>query len=202
MASLTTHLRVADLLLDLVSETNFVHFIMGNIAPDCGGMPQITHWTPTGEKDAIRSQDFFDAYVKNELAEDKKAFYLGYYVHLLADIAWWNYVWIPASAKFSREIEQDRGFIKIIKKDWEAIDCLFKRDSKDCTAFKILEKINSFPNVYLDYYPENMIVNIANVFQCFDKNADKCNSYISYAEVSGIIEKIAFEIRDNCRLRL
>ena len=113
MATLEIHIQIAN---HFITKESPVQFYMGTIAPDCGGSPQVSHYTATGEKDAIRSQEFYDTYVKNEDEPEMKAFFLGYYIHLLADIAWWNHVWIPASIKYAKEIEQDRKFIKEIKK--------------------------------------------------------------------------------------
>jgi len=185
MATLITHLRTANPFLDIIPNLSPAAFVMGSIAPDCEAPPQISHWTPTGEKDGIRSQDFFDAYLKNatnETAEDKKSFYLGYYIHLFADKAWWEHVWLPTSVRFCKEIEKDRGFIKEIKKSWHYADCLFLRGNKDLNAFRILEKIKSSPNIFIDCRPEN----------AFD-----FTPYISPAKVSVIINAIIAEIRDD-----
>lgn len=200
MASLITHMRIANTFIGIIEKISPVHFIMGSIAPDCGETPQITHWTHTGEKNDIRSQDFFNAYIKNESSDDKKSFYLGYYIHLLADIAWWNYVWIPASIKFKQEITQDKSFIKDIKKDWQYIDYLFLCENKDCEAFRILEETKIFPNIYLDYYSEDIFENMierVDISLSVGENSSKFISYISYGEIYEIIEKIVSDIK-NC----
>ncbi|MCL2517471.1 MAG: zinc dependent phospholipase C family protein [Oscillospiraceae bacterium] len=115
MAALDIHIQIANHFIDILKDISPSQFMMGTIVPDCGGAPQVSHYTSTGEKDAIRSQEFYDTYVKYEEDPELKSFFLGYYVHLLADTAWWNHVWIPASIKYAKEIEKDRKFIKEIK---------------------------------------------------------------------------------------
>ena len=95
MASWMVHLRIADKLLDNISDLSPVEFIVGNVAPD-SGVPnedwsvftpstQVSHFKTDSSKanpDAFAGKYFTPA-LQAGYSGQQYGFYLGYLVHLI-----------------------------------------------------------------------------------------------------------------------
>jgi hypothetical protein len=202
MASWMVHFRISDRLLEVL-DVNKEQFIVGNIGPDCGEPDEdwrvftpsanITHGKDTEDKSGIDSEAFYEAYIKNNMDLTKISFYLGYYVHLVTDILWRSKIALPIEEKYKEYFEKDKNFIWVVKKDWYDLDHKFLRDHNDFRAFRIFDKITSFPNIYLDYYSdlaiEKQIKYISGFYNNEYEDLDREYQYLTEAEINDFIEE-------------
>ena len=161
MATWIAHMRIAEHFMNLDERLDCVDFLVGNIGPDCG-VPNddwssftpdgnITHWKPDGN--TIDAEDFREKYVIS--GGDKFAFYMGYYFHLLTDIAWLElYNRKRREPIYYEGLNDDPNFIWTIKKDWYGQDEVFLHSHPDSVFFRVFQHIEAFDNVYFDFYPD------------------------------------------------
>ena len=83
-------------------------------------------------------------------------FYLGYYFHLLVDIAWSGlYDKKKLEPIYYEGLNADLKFIWTIKKDWYGQDEIFLHSNPDSVFFQVFQHIESFKNDYFDFYPHD-----------------------------------------------
>jgi hypothetical protein len=212
MASWMVHFRIADGLLDYLDACP-EPFIVGNIGPDCGEPnedwsafkppAEVSHWTENGLKRDINSKGFYKEYientiVKNHYDKDRLSFYLGYYVHLVTDILWAKKVHIPTMEKFQKEFYENQRFIWEVKKDWYDLDHMFLKSNPEFRAFRIFDKIRSFPNIYLDYFSkwaiEKQIRNISDFYNNHNGNTDREYPYLSKEEADRFVDEVIISL--------
>ena len=166
MATWGVHLRIATLFLDKLDKKHHREFVIGRVAPDCGygekdsfgdfvPPPKVTHWSPSGMKNDCRYKDFYNTFLTGK-RDDDYWFYLGYYVHLLADILWSVSMYMPTRIMYADEYEQNTEFLKIIKKDWNDIDVEHFRNLKNTPSFDILKNAGEIKD-YLSYYESGQL---------------------------------------------
>lgn len=167
MATWMVHLRVADRFLDRVEKERREEFLVGSVAPDCGygskdsfsgfiPPTSTTHWTPTGRKNDIDIDRFFDTYLKNADCWGDAAFYLGYLIHLLTDIKWGMGMYLPTKIKYREQYKQNPEFLLEIKKDWNDLDYRFIAENPDFRGFKKFCRIGEISD-YLPYYEHGQL---------------------------------------------
>ena len=167
MATWIAHMRVAEHFMKKHTHLNNKEFLVGNIGPDCGVpnedwsifTPDVatTHWQRGETKRSIDAKGFKQSYVNRE--DEKHPFYLGYYYHLITDIEWGKmYERKKQDSVYSDGLVADPNFIWTIKKDWYGQDHLYLQRNPDCVFFSIFSKIDSFENIYFDFYPENAFI--------------------------------------------
>ena len=161
MATWINHLRICEGIIKIYPNLNDDLFIVGNIAPDCG-IPNkdhssfipdkyITHWYNKND-----GEEIIDLFKERYLSQhdEKYHFYLGYYLHLLIDDMWRKYNKVVLKEN-QLCVEDKKKIITEIKKEWYGQDCLYLRENKDSIYFSRFIKIIDFPNIYLDYFPED-----------------------------------------------
>lgn len=163
MASWIVHLRIADRLLDNLS-VDTENFIAGNIAPDCGKkLPEggffpdahITHFTPS-DKGKCDYNGFYEQFTVPETDPARRAFYLGYYVHLFTDVLWVKYINEPCKKKFNALYSSDREeYYRRVKADWYDLDHLWLRDDPNMRSWEIFKTLTGFRNDLLSFYDED-----------------------------------------------
>ena len=102
-------------------------FLIGNIGPDCG-VPnedwscfipptEVSHWTKGSKKD-IQANAFAESYLTRKYeAHHEYSFMLGYYVHLLTDIAFSHFISEKKEHdKRYEPLNTDKKFIWTIKR--------------------------------------------------------------------------------------
>jgi len=159
MATWIAHMRIAEHFMETYGSLNNTAFLVGNIAPDSGvpnkdwsvftPNPSTTHWKTTGDIDA---EGFEHEYLQTKC--EKYPFYLGYYFHLLTDIEWSKLFSKKTKEQLYAEgLKADNNFIWTIKKDWYGQDHVYLQQHKNSVFFTHFAKIETFPNIYLDYFP-------------------------------------------------
>lgn len=97
MATWGLHIRLAEEILTKRHDLDKTGFLIGNIGPDCGlanadwsafdPPTSISHWKNEKTK-MISPEDFRQRHlIKTDIDFQEQSFLLGYYVHLLTDIA-------------------------------------------------------------------------------------------------------------------
>lgn len=163
MATWIAHLRVAEKLLNKDYNIDKEAFIVGNIGPD-SGVPNedwssfdpptaITHWKD--ENDIIQPERFYDKYLRNKKMDNKEySFKLGYYIHLLTDVEWTKlHKKQKENEEYRRNLEEDKNFIWIVKKDWYGHDFIYVENYKESIFHTVFKHIENVPD-YLDYFPK------------------------------------------------
>jgi len=170
MASWMVHLRVADKLLAHFPSLMPTEFVVGNMAPD-SGLPNEdgTAYTPNKDEshfrtcgeDGHRHPDpslFASLYLSPEQLADyttkERSFYLGYYAHLLTDVAWTSDIVIPTVERFHEEYTSAPvGFINgPLKRDWYDLDYLYLKEHPNFQAWEIYKAAEGFDNTYIDRF--------------------------------------------------
>ena len=210
MASWMIHLRIADSLLDRIPGLSPVEFIMGNMAPDCG-VPN-ENWTQffpstivshfrtddgTGKKE-IDLDAYLSAYFAPALREtyDPKqfSFYLGYYVHLLTDCLWTQFILAPSRDKFADERASDKaGWIRRMKADWYDLDFLYLKKHPGFRAFRVYLGAVGFQNTYMDFFSADAFDNrreyITGFYLQENDHLDREYHYLTEAEADQFVEE-------------
>ena len=170
MATWIAHLRIAEHFMSINSDLNNDEFLVGNIGPDCG-VPnedwseftpdgKMTHWQ-TGDKSTIDAEGFRDTYLSKK--DDKFTFYFGYYLHLLIDIEWLKlFERKKLEPLYADGLNNDPKFIWTIKKDWYGQDRVYLQEHGESIFFTKFAKIEEFPNIYFDFYPDNAFIRQVN----------------------------------------
>lgn len=214
MASWIVHLQIAEKLLDLVNEENQIQFIVGNIGPDCGKIVEnsddfepsskITHWKISEDKSKLDAEGFFATYLLHP-DKDKKAFYLGYYVHLITDMMWSNQIYEPVIRK-KTEDEIKKDFQRKIKRDWYDLDHLYLRNHPEFKGFQLFSQIKQFDNIYLDYYSKNAFTDQIKLISDFylgeHSGLDHEYIYLTESRREDFIEEVSAFIRRDLKEKM
>lgn len=137
MATWMTHLRVGDLVFEAVGAPwlDPLAFAFGSVAPDCGiALPDgryepsktATHYGHSGDRDYARFtwENFADT------SDDRAySFFLGCYLHIIADAAWVKGVHRPQFLAFRDAFPSDAAYNAAAKAEWEVLDFRFLRES-------------------------------------------------------------------------
>lgn len=173
MAYWMTHLRVAEALLRCLPEgISLPHYYAGSIAPDCGrtewnedGTPRylpgrvVTHWLKKDEaldRCLIDFEGFYNAMMPLAADDGARAFYWGYYIHLITDAMWQERVLRPRRESLADPSTEN---IAAMRADLKLADLADYRKNPHYPPLEILRNTPSFPNRYLDYYAEDDIEN-------------------------------------------
>ena len=199
MASWIAHMRVAAHFMRLYPELNNKEFLVGNIAPD-GGVPNPGGVTFTPDKrvthfhtsDSLRYdvRRFSDEYLRGR--DERYSFYMGYLFHLLTDRSFSQ--WYACKKKeplYAEGLARDPKFIWEIKRDWYGQDCLYLQSHPEFVFFTLFAPIESFPNVYFDFFPpEAFTWHVRRITDFFlEKKEDPGRDfpYLSKEEMDGIV---------------
>ena len=172
MAFWMTHLRVAEALLPYVGEVSKTHYYAGALAPDCGrteknpdGTPHyipgriVNHWIVKNEeldRSFIDFEKFYNETMPKADTPEKRAFYWGYYIHLITDAMWGEQVIRPRKKSLKEPTPVN---VKAMKDDIYRADLAFYRAHPGYEPLEVVRAIKKFPNCYLDYYNDTDIEN-------------------------------------------
>lgn len=215
MASWIVHLRIADKLLDKISNLSPTAFVVGNIAPD-SGVPNKdwSAFTPSGDISHFKTTDnegfkdihineyvekFFTDEQRKKYSSKENSFYLGYLVHLLTDMMWSKSIVRPSKDKFKHLHDKDRNeWIWTLKKDWYDLDFLYIKKNPNFRAFSIYKNALDFHNNYMDFFSEDAFENkrkyILNFYSEERENLDREYLYLSETEMDIFVNKSSKEI--------
>ena len=148
------------------------HYYAGSIAPDCGrtewnedGTPRylpgrvVTHWLKKDEaldRCLIDFEGFYNAMMPQAADDGARAFYWGYYIHIITDAMWQERVLRPRRESLA---EPSKENIAAMRADLKLADLADYRENPHYPPLEILRNTPSFPNRYLDYYTEDDIEN-------------------------------------------
>jgi len=162
MAPWVMHLRVAELLENALAISDRTAYFVGSVAPDSGRMTgdfdyvppkDVSHWKREGvtiEERIELNRAFYDKYVRGEPDPARRAFYLGYYVHILTDTLFVRDVIKPYIQTATRPVWRAR--INEIRACWYDIDFCFVAAHPGYVPLALLAGVESFPDGYLDYF--------------------------------------------------
>lgn len=214
MATWMMHLRVAEYFRTKLEVTE-IPFIVGNIGPDCGEIigewgdydppSTITHWRINECKEEINAEAFFNAYLAHRegLSKNQVSFYLGYYIHLLTDIAFYKKIYSLSREQYKELLHKDPQFKYVIAQDWYDLDQLYLRDNPGFPSLKCIANIDTFPNEYLDYYSDTAIIkrikHLTQFYQKGGENLDRVYTYLTKKDADLFIEETCYLIEDILR---
>lgn len=200
MATWMAHIRIAEYFMANNPSLNNEAFLVGNIGPDCGVPnedwseftpdPSITHWKTGESKSTIDAESFRREYLQSK--DEKYPFYLGYYFHLLTDIEWVKlYEQKQQEPLYSEGLNKDKNFIWTIKKDWYGQDHIYLQEHKESVFYTMFSKIDEFPNLYFDFYPDNAFIrqikHITKFYLEAEENADREFPFLSKDEMNNFV---------------
>ena len=211
MASWMVHLRIADKLLEALSVTAPVEFIVGNLAPDSGvpnedwsafDPPYATSHFKTGT-DKAGPEAFAEKYFRPEqrqsYSDSQFAFYLGYLSHLITDRLWSEKIARPTLKQYAKEDAPDREqFIWQIKEDWYDLDYKYLRDHPGFRAFRVYLGAVGFRNDFMEEFSEDAFDNrriyITDFYLQGKENLDREYPYLTEAAMDAFVEEAVREI--------
>ena len=165
MASWLTHLRVAEMIKQKVSEIDFPYLIIGSIAPD-SGVPDESqrNYTPSKEVTHCRFQKdesvagmdetmFFNNYLVPEKimtrSDSTRSFLWGYYFHLLTDKLWLEEYFRPFQKSYEKEFENpDKDFVEFIREEMLALDFMYLKEN----GSELVDQLKSFDGIINFFY--------------------------------------------------
>lgn len=210
MATWGLHLRMAEELLKKGYDLDEGMFAVGNIGPDCGKPNEdwsafdppshVSHWSIPGKgKGTIQAEKFYQAHLTQPIEDHKeKSFLIGYYVHLLTDLAFIRLFRKKRdNDPLYAPLSEDGKFIWTIKEDWYDLDHLWFRDNPESLYHRVFQEIKDVPH-YLDYYPEDAIIRqvnyITEYYQNPSDNLDREYRYLSADEMNDFMRVSVQEI--------
>ncbi|MCK5128721.1 MAG: zinc dependent phospholipase C family protein [Clostridiales bacterium] len=209
------HLCIADKILSnqTTIEDN-ADYTLGSIAPDAvhfrdsylSDYKKVSHFCSSNKKwGEVTENDAWLNNVLNVLQENNnsknKAFYLGYCIHIIADILWNIKIWIPYRKKHKQELEK---FHQVggstMHKECNDIDfLLYKEQENNNTLWENIENTNSIniPNIVEVDEIDRLRDNIINR-QYIDRQAIDCdnNKIITMNETKDFIQNESEYIRN------
>lgn len=203
MATWLCHLRVADEVLkkyDLPRR----EFLAGNIAPDCGlsdgkggfdPPKEITHWTK-GSKSKCEYLRFAEEMLHTARNKLERAFLLGYFSHLIADVVWTQVINEPEKARFRDEYDADRtGYYRRVKAEWYGNDLLFLEEHPNYAPMAELKSAEGIDSTILPYYGrDNVTVQIRNICLAYSGTYTGGFHYLDRGDVDVFVKKAAEKI--------
>lgn len=199
MATWITHMRVAENFMKQYKQLDCVEFLVGNIAPDCGVpiddgsrfLPDSkeTHWNPSGV--SIDAEGFRKTYVSRD--SSKYQFYLGYYFHLLTDIAWNGfYKKKVLEPSFCEELRENPRIIHKFKQDCYNQDKAFLEKNPEFVFFQAFQHIDAFDNDYLVFFSRDAIITkihfITEFYRHIGEHTNNEFLYLSKDEMDNFVE--------------
>ncbi len=205
MATWGAHIRIAEEVLRRDDSLDPVSFLVGSVGPDCGvpnedwsafSPPKpVSHWM--NAQGQIEPERFRDAYMWRADGQPadgdgkRHAFLLGYYAHLLTDIAWGGmYHDKKANDPRYRPVWEDPSFLWKIKEDWYDLDHLYFRNHPNSLFHTVFQQIGSFPD-YLAYYPQGGIARqvryIRQYYSRPERNLDREYVYMTEHEMDRFV---------------
>ncbi len=221
MASWMVHLRVADKLLSALPMLNSTEFVVGNIAPDSGLPNGDGTYTPDKDQSHFRTDHnsehpypdpalFVSQYMTPAqwatYTPRERSFYLGYYAHLLTDVAWLDNVFAPCMEQHKDESENDpHGFINgPLKRDWYDLDYLYLRDHPDFRAWKLYKAANNFENTYISSFAPHAFVDRQQFIVWFysqeKDNLDRVYPYLTRERAEEFVTETAAGIAEKLKV--
>lgn len=165
MASWLTHLRVAEMIKQKVSEIDFPYFLMGSIAPD-SGIPDESqrNYTPSKEVTHCKSQKdgnsaemdetvFFNSYLVPEKimtrSDSTRSFLWGYYFHLITDKLWLEDYFKPYQESYGSDFEKpEKDFVDYIREEMFSVDFEYLEEN----GKKLLDQLDAFDGNINNFY--------------------------------------------------
>lgn len=213
MASWIVHLRIAENLLQAMSDLDTPMFAIGNIAPD-SGIPDENweNFTPPVEVTHFRLDNrgynedlrFFKKYFSAEsLTENAREFpfRLGYFFHLVTDNYWWKRIGQPTRERFMAEYEADEKFIWEVKRDWYGLDFICVRDHPDSLFWQSFLQ-SDIQQSYLDFLPlEALHHRMSYIKEFYQRQDEKVLEmyqrpyiYLSKTEMDRFVDRVSEEL--------
>jgi hypothetical protein len=215
MATWVTHLRLAESLLNAGLALAVDPFLVGSVAPDSGvpkadmsgyePLKKVTHWhNAKGDVDA-------EAYYRRYLAvagltDDARAFHIGYYLHLLADVEWDRTLWQPKKQTplYLKALADMDGLVHEIKKDWYGLDFLYLQAHPECIYYERFRYLNDVPD-YLDYLAPGLLTDSIQKILAYYRvptfELQRPYSYLSQAEIDAYVELMLDVAKRVCRAK-
>ena len=203
MATWLCHLRVAERVLEKFDLPRS-EFLAGNIAADCGTPDgsggfdppkEVTHWTHSG-KAHCEYLRFAEEMLPSAAGEKQRAFLLGYFSHLIADVVWTQIINEPAKARYRDEYDADRtGYYRRAKAEWHANDLLFLEKHPDFAPLAELACVSVNSGILPYYKSDSVNVQIKNIAGAYSGSFGGCEfRYITPAQADGYVEAASDKI--------
>ena len=220
MASWMVHLRVADKLLSVFPMLNPTEFVVGNIAPDSGLPNGDGTYTPDKDQSHFRTDHnsehpspdpalFMSQYMTPSqwamYTPRERSFYLGYYAHLLTDVAWVDNIFRPCMEQHKNESENDpHGFINgPLKRDWYDLDYLYLKEHPNFRAWEIYKAAEGFDNTYIDRFARHAFADRQQFIVWFysqeKDNLDRVYPYLTKERAEEFVVQTAVEIAEELK---
>lgn len=215
MASWMVHLRIADKLMDLISNLSYTEFVIGNIAPD-SGVPnedwsiftpstEISHFK-TIDTDGLKEillenyvNEYFSTHRRKQYNKKQRSFYLGYLTHLITDLMWVSQIVRPSKDRFKSLYEEDiTKWIWTLKRDWYDLDFLFIKKNPEFRAFSIYKNAVGFENEYMNIFHKKAFDNrreyITNFYSADKDDLEREYTYLTENEMDRFVKESAEEL--------
>ena len=204
MGTWAIHIRIAEKILRKGYDLHEEGFLIGNIGPDCGVINEegtnfiptmeVSHWSTSGKRD-IDPEKFFKEHLEQNIDDKKeRSFYIGYYAHLLCDIAWRND--IKSRMEYDENyfpLKTDRSFINELRNEWYILDRSYFEGNKDSLFWTRFQHIESFTD-YLEFYPEGSIINQIKYITKFyckpDQDLNREYKYLTPTQMDEFIDDV------------
>lgn len=214
MASWMVHLRIADRLLDSLSQLSAVDFVVGNIAPD-SGVPNEdwSEFTPSVIVSHFRvdnsipkaihipafTERYFTPAQRASYTPAQSSFFLGYLVHLLTDQLWSAKVVNALQERFPEQCQADRlGLIQRAKEDWYDLDYKYLRQHPDFRAFRIYSGAVGYKNTFMSEFTPNAFDNRRQYITSFyleeNNHLDREYPYLTEGQMDEFVTEASAEI--------
>lgn len=217
MASWMVHLRVAQAVASQLPALYMREFIVGNIAPD-SGVPNedwsafvpdtnISHFKSKNAKGelAVDPQRFVDKYLtpvqSAAYTPTQRAFYLGYWCHLLTDVLWVRDIVAASITADADAYHRDpSAAIWKWKKDWYDLDFLYLRDHPDFEAFAVYAQATDIENVWMDEFSRDAFALRCAYITAFYRSEDEHGvldrdyPYLTEARMDAFVQDAAAQI--------
>lgn len=228
MAFWVTHLMIADIILKQCTTLDRRGFCVGNIAPDCNvenedwtsftPSREVTHWMGGKRKVASDCEAFCKEYIeqcKHKIqSQEQYSFLLGYYVHLITDAAYQEYIRNEERVKATwRRIDEDDNLridAKGYPRDWDSVKLLiskskrmheiinmeaeYLRDNPTSSYLTEILPLKEFPD-YIDYLPSGCIVRKIGVMGYLPKFKESLSNPIAMSR-----DEFAFFVENTSKL--
>jgi hypothetical protein len=211
MATWIAHLRIAEILYQVLDNIDPNNFSIGSLAPDYDIPNSVKNSAPSIPRDShfgisdegtwrVADLEFYRRYITliGRLPEDslRLSFLLGYAFHLVTDNIWDKRIFQPTRERFYERFESDPNFIWEVKRDWYGIDFEYIHANHDSGCWQVFLQCR-YDHDYLDFMPHKAVKENLERIRDFYHNKDNVlerwignrpNIYLSVSEMDSFIE--------------
>ncbi|NLM45003.1 MAG: hypothetical protein GX201_13515 [Clostridiales bacterium] len=197
MTTLLTHLRVAEKIKERIKDLDLDYFMAGFITPDSGGKEMTHFYKSKNQEKYIDVKCYYNRHLRPETllhrSDKTRAFYWGYYFHLIVDNLWSEIYYKPIKKRYN--CKEDFNFL--FNQDMCILDFEYLEQNPENNIFLIFSSIDVNLEFFLDFPPALIYDNIKNIKAYYSNVDNKPKNNLQFLKEKDIEEFIITAVNES-----